>query len=168
AIFHEARGSKGESILLLQTAADGHVRVDIASTDLDRLIQKLASEAAAQQGAEILETHLTLTSKGPKSLAVEGKVVAKMFFKVELSFTGNLDLDDQLNLRFSNLTTSGSGMAAGLAANFLRPHFAKLQEKPIPLTAFNLGGLRPSSAEISTGEMISFQAKFGSDGESKK
>src|SRR5436190_2230041 len=77
---------------------------------------------AKKHGLDVTETRLTFTQRGPRALSFQGDVTAKvMIMKAHLTVTGDLDLDDALQLRISNLKLTGGGMAATLARGFLQP-----------------------------------------------
>ena len=103
----QAEGGAG-SLVALQQAGEGRLEMEIRKADLEELLQSVAMAAAAERGVEIKETHLELTSRGKRALTFRAEVIAKMFLmKAPVSLTGDLDLDDDLNLRISQLTLEG-------------------------------------------------------------
>jgi hypothetical protein len=86
-----------------------------------------------------------------------------MIMKAHLTVTGDLDLDDTLQLRISNLKLTGGGMAATLARGFLQPQFTKLEAKPIALGALAVGEIRLRDVAVAIeGQTLRIGAKFGS------
>ena len=75
--------------------------------------------------------------------------------------TGRLDLDEQMNLRVRDLATSGDGMIASLASSFLRPRFALIEQRTIPLAAHSFAGLTLHDVRLSGGNTLRIEATFG-------
>ncbi|HEV7403070.1 MAG TPA: hypothetical protein VGO11_09100 [Chthoniobacteraceae bacterium] len=150
--------------LVLQKAADGSVELSAENGELEKLAHTLVAAQAKKHGLDVKETHLAFTQRGPRSLSFQGDVTAKiMIMKAHLTVSGDLDLDDTLQLRISNLRLTGGGMAATLARGFLQPQFDKLEAKPISLGALTLGEIRLRDVAVSIeGETVRIRAKFGS------
>ena len=154
-------GEPGDGALVLAGAASGSVVLAVAQSALENLLYRLAKDAAEKQGVEIKKTALELTARGPRALAFRCAVTAKMFvLSADLSLSGNLDVDDQLNARVSGLTLGGDAMITKLAAGFVRPQLDKLEGRVIPLLAMAPGGLPLRDVEISTREGLEVRAKF--------
>jgi hypothetical protein len=150
--------------LVLQKAADGTVELSAKNGDLERLAHTLVAAQAKKHGLDVAETRLAFTQRGPRALSFQGDVTAKvMIMKAHLTVTGDLDLDDALQLRISNLKLTGGGMAATLARGFLQPQFDKIEGKPIALGSLALGEIRLRDvAAAIEGETVRISAKFGS------
>jgi hypothetical protein len=152
-----------EHVLHLQRAANGQVELRAQLTDLEAAIRRNAAELAGKHGVEIQNVRLELSSRGPREIAFRAEVVAKMIFvKAPVTITGEVRLDDDLNLWISNLDLAGGGMVAGMAGSFIRPQFDKIQNRPFPLAVLALGEVRLRDVEIETGETIRLSARFGS------
>lgn len=163
--FSLEKGTADESILVLRSAREGRLEVIAQKADLQQAAQAFATEAGASRGVEIKETHFELTSRGPRALSFRAGVVAKMMIvKAPVTLTGDLDVNDALELRFSNLDLSASGIAANLAGSFIRPHLEKIQKQPIPLGIAALGTVRLRDVEVEAGERIAIRARFGDAG----
>lgn len=154
----------GQHALVLQNAADGTLGLSAERAEIERLAHTILSGLARQHGADIVQTRLQFTSRGPRSLSVQGEVTAKMMMmKVPITVAGDVDVSDDLQLRISNLRLTGTGMAAGLARGFLQPHFEKVQQKPIDLGALAVGQLRLRQVGLAVdGETLRLNASFGS------
>lgn len=148
----------------LQKAADGTVELTAKTSDLERLAHTLVAAQAGKRGLDVQETRLSFTQRGPRSLSFQGDVTAKvMIMKAQLTVTGDLDLDDTLQLRITNLRLTGGGMAANLARGFLQPQFDKLEAKPIALSALALGEIRLRDVAVALESgTLRIRAKFGS------
>jgi hypothetical protein len=164
ATLQMTRLSGSNHALVLQQAADGTVEVSAQHGDLEGLAHTLVAAQAKKHGLEVKETRLAFTQRGPRSLSFQGDVTAKvMIMKAHLTVTGDLDLDDALQLRISNLRLTGGGMAATLARGFLQPQFDKLQAKPISLGTLALGEIRLRDVGVAIeGQTVRLSAKFGS------
>lgn len=156
---HEAAG---EAVLQLTRAGGGSVLLEAQRADLEAALKTLAAEALAKQGADVKSAKLELTDRGPRSLGFRAEVTAKAFvMTARVTVTGRLDVDDELNLRVCDLATSGDGMIASLAGGFLRPRFAEIEKRAIPLAAFSFAGVKLHSVRISGGEALRIEAQFG-------
>ena len=155
-------GQPADGALALANAGSGSASLAVAHGALEALLHRLATEAAARQGLEIKQTKIVLTSRGPRALSFRCDVTAKMFvMSADLSLSGNLDVDEQLNARLSGLTLGGDAMVTKLAAGFVRPHLDKVEGRVFPLLALSLGGLRLREVEIATDDGLAVRAKFG-------
>jgi hypothetical protein len=119
-------------------------------------------ELAERQGVEVQETRLKLTSQGPRTLSFRGDVTAKMFIMTAaLTLTGQIDVDAELNARFSRLTLSGDSMVTKIASGFIRPKLDALEGRVISLLALSLGDLHLRDIEVSASETLLIRAVFG-------
>jgi hypothetical protein len=163
AAFDFASGGEGESMLLIKRAVKGEVKVEVARADVERLIHSLASAAASQHGVDIKSVKVSFTSRGPRAVSVNADVTAKMFIATAtVTLSGDVDLDEQLNARLSNLRFSGDGMVANLAGGFIRPQLAKLEGRTFPLMSFALGEITLRDVHLQAGETLRLTAQFGS------
>ena len=78
-----------------------------------------------------------------------------------LALTGRLAVDDALNATLSNLALDGDAMILKLAGSFARPHMDRLEGRVFPLLAFTPAGLKLHDVQMTIGESLQVQAKFG-------
>ena len=148
--------------LRLLRASSGSLSLESRRADLESALQTIARDLLAKQGADVKSAHLELIDRGPHSLGFRAEITAKAFLMTaRVAVTGQLDLDEQLNLRVSHLATSGDGMIANLAGGFLRPRFADIEKRTIPLAAYSFAGVALHDARISGGEALRIEARFG-------
>jgi hypothetical protein len=69
----------------------------------------------------------------------------------ELSASGLLLLDHELNASFSELSCSGKGAIGTLASALIKRNLGKLQNQRFPLLGFNFGGLRLREMNVEVG-----------------
>jgi hypothetical protein len=156
-------GTPSQGALVLNDAEEGGLSIATAIEDLEALLHGIAVELAEKQGVQVRETHLELTSQGPRTLSFRGEVTAKMFIMTAaLTLSGQIDVDAGLNARFSRLTLSGDGMITKIANGFIRPKLDLLEKRVIPLLAFSLGDLQLRDIEVSAGKTLLIRAVFGS------
>ena len=79
-----------------------------------------------------------------------------------VTLSGDVDLDEQLTARLSNLRFSGDGMVANLAGGFIRPKLATLEGRTFPLMSFALGEITLRDVQLQAGETLRLSAQFGS------
>ncbi|MCE9609927.1 MAG: hypothetical protein K8R23_06930 [Chthoniobacter sp.] len=155
-------GAPRDGTLVLTSATGGSLVLAVAHEALEALLHRLAKGVAEKQGVEIRQTKLTLTARGPRVLSFRCTVTAKVFvMTAELSLSGDLEVDEQLQARLSGLTLGGDAMITKMAAGFARPYLDKLEGRTIPLLAFGLGGMRLRDVELATADGLEIRAKFG-------
>ncbi|MEO7319009.1 MAG: hypothetical protein ABIZ56_08480 [Chthoniobacteraceae bacterium] len=157
-----ARDAMGEAFLKLLRTEGGSISIEAQRADLESTLRNFAESFLAKQGAQVKSAHLELIDRGPRSLGFRAEITAKAFvMTARVAVTGQLDLDDQLNLRVRDLATSGDGMIANLASGFLRPRFAEIEKRTIPLAAYSFAGVTLHGARLSGGNSLRIDAQFG-------
>ena len=161
--LHRATDPDGKLILVLHRAADGHIEVSIAPSDIEALIAEVAKAEAAKHGVAIDKVQLSLRSNSPRSLAAEVRLRAKkLFLSTTLRITGQVDLDEALSAKISGLDCTGEGAMAGIACGVLKPHLEKTNGRQFSLLSLPLGDVRPRDVQIAMGDKLSVTAEFGS------
>lgn len=161
--FKFAPAADGGFVLSVQRAAHGELTVEMAVSDVERLVHSLAADAAKPHGAEIKQVKISLTSSGPRAVNIVAEVTAKMFIaSAMITLSGDLELDGQLTARLSNLRFSGDGMMANLAGGFIRPQLAALEGRSFPLMSFALGEIVLRDVQVQAGDTLRISAQFGS------
>ena len=157
-----ARDSAGESVLQIRRTESGSVTIEAPRADLEAALKNFAQGFLAKQGADVKSARLDLTERGPCALAFRAEITAKaLLMTARVVVTGQLDLDEQLNLRVRDLATSGDGMMASLAGGFLRPRFAEIEKRTIPLAAHSFAGIKLQSIQLHGGNSLRIEARFG-------
>jgi len=152
---------QGASLQILQAKA-GTVVLEAKRSDLESCLQKVAAETLAKHGAEVKSTELEFTSRSSRTLEFHVRVKAKVFvMNAEIVVSGQLSVDDGLNLRAQQLTADGNGMIASLATSYLRPRFAELEKRVFPLATFSLAEVQLRDVHVSGGETLRLEARFG-------
>jgi hypothetical protein len=155
-------GSPQDGALLLTNAQNGTVSVSITHAALESLLHALASSAAGKQGVEIKRTRVEFTARGPRALSFCATVTAKVFvMSADLSISGDVDIDDQLNARLSHLALGGDPMITKLAGTFIRPYLEKLDGRVVPLLAFSPGEMKLRDVELAVHDGLEVRAGFG-------
>jgi len=152
----------GHGWLVPVSAASGHVSVEATREALESFLHSFAVVTAKKQGFEVKKTRLDFTQEGPRAVSFRAEVTAKVFvMSASLALTGKLAIDDDLNAKLSNLALDGDGMILKLAGSYAKPHLDKLEGRAFPLMAFTAGGLRLHDVELTAGNSLRVQAKFG-------
>ncbi len=161
--LHRGNDGDGNIVLVLHKAAEGRIEVSASPSDIEALIEEVASTEAGKHGVAIDNVQLSLHSNSPRSLAAEVRLRAKkLFLSTSLRITGQLDLDDELNAKLSGLDCTGEGAIAGIACGILKPHLQKIDGREFPLMSLPLGAVRLRDVRIATGDKLSITAEFGS------
>jgi len=106
---------------------------------------------------------LDLRPTNPHSLAVQIRLrIRKLFLNASLSVSGQLDLDDHLNLKISGLNCTGDGPMASLACTILTPYLRKIEDQEIPLMLLPLDEIRLRDVRLAVDENVVIAAEFGS------
>lgn len=125
-------------------------------------MKTVAESVLSKQGAQVKAAQLELIDRGPQSLGFRAEITAKAFvMTARVVVTGQLDLDDELNLRVRDLATSGDGMIASIATGFLRPRFAEIEKRTISLAEYSFAGVALRDMRVRGGESLRIDAKFG-------
>lgn len=161
--FAITQQSDAEMTLTLKRATDGDLAVEISLADLERVLHSFASEAAGKHGVEIKKTTVTATARGPQAVSLAAEVTAKMFIATAvIKISGDMDLDEHLVARLSNLQFHGEGMVANLAGAVIRPQLARLEGRTFSLADFAPGDLSLREVTFSAGDPLRLSARFGS------
>lgn len=156
------RDSADEPMVQILHTDSGSVTIEAQRTDLEAALKNFAQNFLAKQGADVKSARLDLTERGPRALAFRAEITAKaLLMTARVVVTGQFDLDEQLNLRVRDLSTSGDGMMASLAGGFLRPRFAEIEKRTIPLAAHSFAGITLQSVRLNGGNSLRIEAKFG-------
>jgi hypothetical protein len=163
--LHRASDPEGNTVLMLHSAADGRIEVSASPANLEALIAEMAKTEASKHGVAIDSVQLSIRSNSPRSLAAEVRLRAKkLFLSTSLRITGQVDLDDELNARISDLDCTGEGAMGGIACGVLKPHLEKIDGRQFSLMSLPLGEVRLRDVRIAAGDKLSITAEFGSAG----
>jgi hypothetical protein len=159
----QAKDSNGQIMLSAVSATNGHVDISVTPAGLEALIAKLAQEQGNKQGITIDRVQLKLRQENEHSLAAEVRLRArKLFLSASIKVTGQLHLDDQLNLKISDLNCTGDGGIATLACGILRPYLEKIDGREFSLLSLPLGEIRLRDVRLVVDDKLSVTAEFGS------
>jgi hypothetical protein len=159
----QGKDPNNQIVLSLESATDGKINISIRQSDLETLVVKLARDQASKQGITIDGVQLTLRQESARSIAAEVHLRArKLFLRASIRVTGQLDLDDQLNLKISGLNCTGDGGMATLACGILTPYLQKIDGREFPLMSIPCGQVRLRDVRLIVDENLTIAAQFGS------
>lgn len=157
----EAINSDDEVVLLFDGAESGQFDASAAKSAIEALIEAFAKQQAAAQGVSIERVTLDLQQRSERSIAAEVRVRArKLFVGATVRITAQLDLDERLNARLSNLRCQGEGALGTFACGVLSPHLERVNGTEFPLSALPLAQLRVQNVQMNVGERVSVSAAF--------
>ena len=160
--FDYASNAKGDPLLVLTDAQEGHVEIRIKQDDLQAMLKSAATLAAKEHGVTIQDIQVDLKAAGPRSLEADVRVKAKkMMMSGVVHVRGRADVDDELVATLSDLKVEGEGMIGTMAAAFLKSHVIKYEGRKVPLMTFSLGDVALRDLKISTKGAIRLTASFG-------
>jgi hypothetical protein len=158
-----ARDKKGQPLLVLADAKEGHVQAKMSKADIESLARAAAEMAAKSQGIRIEGLDLTLTSEGKRSLAADVRVKAKkMMVSGVIRITGRVDIDDELNATVTKLDAEGEGMIGSMASGLVKSKLKPYEGKVFPLMTFSLGDVTLRDLNIDVKTDVKVNAEFGS------
>jgi hypothetical protein len=152
----------GKPLLVLADARNGKVDARISKDDLEQLLTAKIAEKAEENGIRVEGAELELKSRGERSVSVDLRVKARKLVSAVIRVSGDIDIDDELTARLSNLGCEGEGMLGNMAVGFIRPHLARFEGYELPLMAFSLGDVKLRDLKIRAGDALRVSAKFGS------
>ncbi|HZN67462.1 MAG TPA: hypothetical protein VFB66_19395 [Tepidisphaeraceae bacterium] len=161
--FDFGRDKKGQPLLVLADAKEGHVQAKMSKADIESLARTAAEMAAGQQGIKIEGLDLKLTQEGKRSIAAEVRVKAKkLMVSGVIHLTGKLDIDDELNATLSNIDAKGEGMIGTMASGLVKTKLKPYEGKVFPLMTFSLGDVTLRDLKIDITKDVQVSAEFGS------
>ena len=160
--FDFGRDKKGQPLLVLSDAKEGHVQAKMSKQDLESLARAAAEMAAKPQGIKIEGLDLTLTSEDQRSLAADVRVKAKkMMVSGVIHITGRVDVDDEMNATVSKLDCDGEGMVGLMASGLVKSRLKPYEGKTFPLMTFSLGDVALRDLKIDVKGNVQVSADFG-------
>jgi hypothetical protein len=160
--FDFGRDKKGQPLLILAEAEEGHVKAKISKADIEALAKEAANFFAQKQGVKVEDVDLTLTSDGPRSVAAEARVKAKkLVMSGVIRIKGKLVVDDELNATVSDLDVDGEGVIGSMVAPMLKKKIQPFNGTKIPLVAFSLGDVALRDLKITVKDSVQVTADFG-------
>jgi len=162
--FSQGKDSNDQIVLSIESTAEGSMEISAPPTDLEALIAELAQNQAGKQGIAIDGVKLKLRQENVRSLSAEVRLRArKLFLSASIQVTGQLELDDQLNLKIFALKCTGDGGIATLACGILKPYLQKIDGREFALMSLPLGEIRLRDVRLALGDdKLSVTAEFGS------
>jgi hypothetical protein len=153
------RDGQGALALALARAAGGEVDLHIFHADLEAGLHAMAAALAKKQGVEVKSTRLDIAAPTSRTLELQVTVTAKAFIMTTtVKIRGKVELDEELNVRFSGLAAEGEGMMGGMVEGALRPRLASFEGRTFALGAFVAGGLRVRDAAVRVDDALRLHA----------
>lgn len=151
-------------VLLIQRAGHGAVNARITLDDLETAIYQAAEREARRHGIAIKHVRIEVDQNARKrnSLFVDVEITARKLVSAVINIAGQIDIDDQLNVKFSKLSCEGQGIIGSMVCGFIRPHLERLTTRHIALMAFSMGKVRLQDLNVTlTDDEIRATAEFG-------
>jgi hypothetical protein len=140
----------------------GHLRLEAPQAELVEAVRGIAERMAAEQGVEVRELDVRLTSEGPRTVRAEVDArIKKGFLGAPASASATLRVDDALRVHVEDLrVTSSNVLVAGLLAA-VRGRIEERVREPIDLAASLPAGIRVTDVRLEAGERIGVEARLG-------
>ena len=164
--FDFAKDKRGQPLLVLSNAGEGHVDAKIGKADIESLATAAAGIAAKEHGVTIKDVDVDLRAQGPRSVTADVRVQAKkMLVSGVIHITGKLDVDDELNATVSGLACRGDGVVGTLVAGLVQSKIKSYNGHRVPLVAFSLGDVCLRDLKINVKDGLHVTARFGKQDE---
>lgn len=160
-VFAFGNTAEGVRVGILQRCSGGTLEVAIRVADIEASLLTIANEAASGFGASVQSVRIVLDAESPRRVAITATTVAKaLMTKATLTLRGRLEVDDGFNARLSDITCTGDGMIANLAASQLRPRLAEWERVSFSLANALPEGLAISDIALDAGPELRARAGF--------
>ena len=161
-VFHKGTDAKGEAVLVLQQARDGHLVISAAQLDLEEAIARLGGERARLWGVDLERVRLAMRARSRRSLAADIKVQAKKFFaRANIDIYAQLDISNEFVVKVSEFKCKGDGKLGSFACAALAPLSEKLKSNTFPLKSLPLGGLQIIDVHVAVADTVELTIDFG-------
>ena len=162
-VFAFGTTEKNERIGTLRRCSGGTLEIAASIPEIEASLLALANEAASGFGASVESVRIVAEAETPRRIALTATAVAKAFMtKATLTLRGRLEIDDAYRARLSEITCTGDGMIANLAAGQLRPRLAEWERLSFPLGNVLPDGLAISDIALIAGSELKVRAAFHS------
>ncbi len=161
--FNFGKDKEGTPVVMLTDAKNGHLRFEMAHPDIEQLLLSSAQEQAGKFGLSVDKTKLKLTARDERSIAADLKLSTRVgFIPAGLHFRADVNIDDKLNARLSNLSCWGDEILGPLISGLIQPALKKYNGQSKQLVAFPRGDVRLRDVHLNTDDGFKVTATFGS------
>jgi hypothetical protein len=162
-VFHKGTDAKGEAVLVLQQARDGHLVISAAQLDLEEAIARIGGERARLWGVDLERVRLAMRARSRRSLAADVQIWAKKFFtRAKIDIYAQLDISNEFVVKISQLKCKGDSKLGSFACAALQPLFARTIEKSFPLKSIPLGQIELRDIHVAVADTVELTIDFGS------
>ena len=162
-VFAFGTTERNERAGTLRRCSGGTLEIAAGIAEIEATLLVLASEAASGFGASVDSVRIVAEAETPRRVALTATAVAKAFMtKATLTLRGRLEIDDEYCARLREITCTGDGMIANLAAGQLRPRLAEWERLRFPLGDVLPDGVAISDITLIAGSELKVRAAFHS------
>jgi hypothetical protein len=158
-----ARDEKGKPLLVLGSAKQGRMSLEVTLDDVERLLLVAARKGGRPYGLAVDRARLNMTvDENGRTIEVDLKLWTRFgVVPAGLRFRARLDIDENLNGKLTNLNCSGDEVLGPLISGLIRPFLAKYDGKTRPLMNFPATDMRLRAIDIAADRSIRVKADFG-------
>ena len=162
-VFAFGKTADGARAGILRRCSGGSLEIAVNVADAEAALLVLANDAASGFGASVQSIRIAMEADGPRRVAITATAVAKaLMTTATLTLRGRLEIDDAFNARLREITCTGDGMIANLAASKLRPRLAEWERLSLPLASVLPAGFTISGITLEAGAELRVRAAFHS------
>jgi hypothetical protein len=159
--LHRAQDENGNAVLAVEKVRDGRLSISVSQLDLENAIEKITREKAP--GLTIDQVRLAMRARGPRSIALDVHVHArKLFLRARIDISGQIQIDDDLVIKISNLRCRSDRAIGSVACSALEPIFRQLEEKSFSIRTLPLGQIQVRDIRLAVADTVEITADFGS------
>ena len=159
--LHRGQDENGDAMLIIHRVHDGTLSISATQIDLEQAITKIAR--AQGRGISVEQVRLAMRARGPRSIAFDVQIHAKkLLFRARIDISGQIDIDEKLVMRASNLKCKSDGGIGSIACTALEPVFRDVESKPFALGSLPLGEIEIRDVRVTVADTVEITADFGS------
>lgn len=150
----------GNAMLGFEKLRDGALAISVAQLGLENAIGKIVRERA--RGLTIDQVRLAMRARGPRSIAINVQIQArKLFLRARIDISGQIDIDENLLIKISNLRCKSDGAIGSIACTSLEPIFRRIENESLSLTSLPLGRIQVRDVRVAVADTVEITADLG-------
>jgi len=153
----------GQRTLVITDASRGEMTFSVSLDDLRNMLLA-GAKTHAQGGFSLRDVHFSVAAQ-KRSIRGDAKVEAFwLFIPTTFRVSGRADIDEQFNVRFSELSCSGEDVGGVLVSGFINAAMKKYDGKIMPLAVWPGNRIVITDVDLRSDEGLHMHAEFAGRG----
>jgi hypothetical protein len=162
------RDALGRNILIPVDARSGRVSIRMSQVDFEALLLCQARATAGRHGITVESLEWSWHNQGDRSLGAQARVATRkslgfVTIPAVIRGGGQLQIDEQHNVRISGVSCEGEGVVGTLIVALAQRRLKRLEGAVVPLASYSLGQLKLRDLRIRCQDGPEAEALLGSD-----